>query len=603
MKHPILHTLLILFTLTIVSTRAYAWGETTSYVLDVPSEYTLNTIETGPTLALSGPGATLTYSVYTNTFLGIQGLGGIWVQVSTDGGRNFSDLVHDDVSTSNTTKTHAIDANVTHIRFITKTGATLKKVYSNVKVTRATTLATTTTTLDFGTVTNRRSASLDAHINYNNTTYQQQVTGTCTDPNFTVTPTAVDDTGEGKAIPVIFTPTSAGTHTGTVTLSMNGKTVSFQVTGVGQATYYTRATASATEGGQAYVSFTSFAEATATSATKNSGLTTASSASTTAFYRATANPRYEFVGWKRNLSDATYASTDAEFEAPAYTYNSESSANPTVVTYYAVFQEKPNVITLEPTSSTYDADTYETVTLHRTFLQGYNTIALPFDTDVQALTSRNSADDWVAQLTGVTYNQQDGFTLFFQQVPSGRIHAFQPYVLYLGQSVVDPSWTNITLAPAQPVSIAPTAGYSTTSAPDGSSYADWQMTSNFTAGFSMNGLYGIVNAAGALQRGGSTATLNAFTAYITPVSGAAGVKVQSAFTDSFGRTTIIRGLPASPSTPDAPSHPATSASPSHAADNGVFSLGGQRLSSPQRGINIIRDASGRYRKVVSSRTR
>ena len=601
MKHPILHTLLILFTLTIVSTRAYAWGETTSYVLDVPSEYTLNTIETGPTLALSGPGATLTFEAKKTT-LGAQGL---YVETSTDGGNNWTELsyISSSLGTSYKTFTYSISTNVTHIRFLTKFGSTLRKYYQNVKVTRATTLATTTTTLDFGTVTNRRSANLDASINFNNTTYNQQVTGTCTDPNFTVTPTTVGDTGEGQAVPVTFTPTSAGTHTGTVTLSMNGKTVTFQVTGVGQTTYYTRATASATTGGQAYVSFTSFAEATTTSATKNSGLTTASSASTTAFYRATANPRYEFVGWKRNLSDATYASTDAEFEAPAYTYNSESSANPTVVTYYAVFQEKPNIITLEPTSSTYDADTYETVTLHRTFLQGYNTIALPFDTDVQALTGRNSADDWVAQLTGVTYNQQDGFTLFFQQVPGGRIHAFQPYVLYLGQSVVDPSWTNITLAPAQPVSIAPTAGYSTTSAPDGSSYADWQMTSNFTAGFSMNGLYGIVNAAGALQRGGSTATLNAFTAYIPPVSGAAGVKVQSAFTDSFGRTTIIRGLPASPSTPHTPAHPATSTSPSHAADNGVFSLGGQRLSSPQRGINIIRDASGRYRKVVSSRTR
>ncbi len=595
MKHPILHTLLILFTLTIVSTRAYAWGETTSYVLDVPSEYTLNTIETGPTLALSGPGATLTFEAKKTT-LGAQGL---YVETSTDGGNNWTELsyINSSLGTSYKTFTYSISTNVTHIRFLTKFGSTLRKYYQNVKVTRATTLATTTTTLDFGTVTNRRSANLDASINFNNTTYNQQVTGTCTDPNFTVTPTTVGDTGEGQAVPVTFTPTSAGTHTGTVTLSMNGKTVTFQVTGVGQTTYYTRATASATTGGQAYVSFSSFDEATATSATKNSGLTTASSASTTAFYRATANPRYEFVGWKRNLSDATYASTDAEFEAPAYTYNSESSANPTVVTYYAVFQEKPNVITLEPTSSTYDADTYETVTLHRTFLQGYNTIALPFDTDVQALTGRNSADDWVAQLTGVTYNQQDGFTLFFQQVPGGRIHAFQPYVLYLGQSVVDPSWTNITLAPAQPVSIAPTAGYSTASATDGSSYADWQMTSNFIAGFSMNGLYGIVNAAGALQRGGSTATLNAFTAYITPVSGAAGVKVQSAFTDSFGRTTIIRGLPA------APSHPATSASPSHAADNGAYTLSGQHLSSPQRGINIIHDASGRYRKVVSSRTR
>ena len=210
------------------SINARAWGETTSYVLENAGGE-LNTIADGPAMALSGPGATLTYQVYTNTFLGIPGLGGIYVQTSTDGGSNWSDLAHDDVSTSNTTKTHSITTDVTHIRFKTKTGATLKKFYSNVKVTRATTLSTSTTTLDFGTVTNRRSSSLNAQINYNNTTYNQQVMGTCTDPNFTVTPTTVGATGENQAIPVTFTPTSAGTHTGTVTLTMNGKTVKVSI--------------------------------------------------------------------------------------------------------------------------------------------------------------------------------------------------------------------------------------------------------------------------------------------------------------------------------------------------------------------------------------
>lgn len=555
-----------------------AWGETTSYVLE-HSGGELNTISDGPAMVLTGPGATLTYKVRTNTFLGIPGLGGIYVQISTDGGSNWSDLAHDDVSTSTETKTHTINTNVTHIRFITKTGATLRKYYSDVKITRATTLSTSTTSLDFGTVTNRLSSTLNAAITYNNTTYDQQVTGTSTDPNFTVTPTTVGATGENQTIPVTFTPTSAGTHTGTVTLTMNGKTVSFQVTGVGQTTYYTRATASATTGGSAYVSFTSFDDATNTSATKNSGVTTAPNATATAYYRAEPHQRYAFLGWKRNISDATYVSTDPNFQTPAYTYDSESSGSPTVVTYVAVFEEKPNVITLEPTTTGYDTDLYETVTLHRTLLQGYNTIALPFDTSVEALTGRTGSDDWVAQLSAVTYNQHDGFTLFFQKIASGRIHAFKPYILYLSEQVVDPSWTNIDLPAATPDTITPSTGYTPAASPDGTtSYADWQMTSNFTAAFPMSGLYGIVNSSAALQRGSSTSTLNAFTAYITPPSGSAGIKVRSAFTDEFGTTTYISGLPAA--------DPSTNPSTNHSTPTDLYDLSGRRITTPRRGLFI-----------------
>lgn len=524
-----------------MTTPAGAWGETTSYVLENDGGE-LNTIETGPSLALTGPGATLTYQVRTNSFLGIQGLGGIYVQVSTDGGTNWSDLAHDDVSTTNTTKTHNISTDVTNIRFATKTGATLNKYYSNVKVTRATTFATSTTALDFGTVTNHRSNTLNAIVDYNNTTYNQQVTGTSTSPSFTVTATTVGATGTGQAVPVVFTPTTAGTHTGTVTLTMNGHSVSFQVTGVSQTTYYARATAVATEGGTARVSFTSFDEATNSSATATSGITTASSATATAYYRATPAQRHAFVGWKRALDDSGYLSTDADFQTTV-TYNSESSSAPTISTLYAVFEQKSNDITLEPTASTYDADLYEQVTLHRTLLRGYNTIALPFATNVTELTGRTSDDDWVAQLSSVTYNAHDGYTLFFHKIASGHISAFQPYVLYLGDEVVDPQWTNIDLPEASPVTLTPSAGYGAAVSPDGSSYADWQMTSNFTAALDMNGRYGIVNSAGSLMRGAAGSTLNAFTAYITPPPGSAGVKTRSAFVAPDGTTTIVDDLP------------------------------------------------------------
>ena len=538
MKQKLFHIILLALIALCLSIEAKAWGETTSYVLNAPNDVSKTpTSFSGTTFDtyedFTGPGDELTFKIYKQRL-------GVWrgmqVHCLINNSWQEYDITMETPGTSFGNDIHyTLPAGTTRIRLHLKVGCTLSYHIKDVKVTRATTLSTATTALDFGTITNRHSATLNATIDYNNTTYDQQVTGTCTDPNFTVTATSVGATGNDQAIPVIFSPTTAGTHTGTVTLTMNGKTVSFSVTGVGQTTYYTRATASATTGGLAYVSFTSFEAATNSSDAKNSGVTTETSASTVAYYRAVALQRYAFVGWKENLSDAAFVSTDAEFLAPAYTYDSESSSNPTVKTYYAIFEEKPNVTTLEPSDASYDADIYEQVTLHRAFPPGFHTLSLPFATDVQTLTGRSSNDDWVAQLASVTFNAYDGYTLFFEKVSNGFIGAFQPYILHLGQQLIDPSWTNVEVLEPQPVTITPVEGYA--------GCQDWQMTSNFTAAKDMNGLYGIVNAAGALKLGTSGATLNAFTAFITPPAGSAGVKTRSAFIDSDGTVTMVEGLP------------------------------------------------------------
>ena len=191
----------------------------------------------------------------------------------------------------------------------------------------------------------------------------------------------------------------------------------------------------------------------------------------------------------------------------------------------------------------HSAATYTRVFLSRTFASGYYSIALPFSTTVVALTGRAAnADDWVAQLETVTYSQADGYTLHFKKVTSGDITANQPYILHLGAAVTNPTWTNVEVEVADEMTVAAKAGYGDNVGAAGI-YSDWSMTSNFTPGMDMNGLYGIVNGAGGLKRGGSTAKLNAFSAYITPPAGSAGVKVQSAFTDEWGVTTYIKGVP------------------------------------------------------------
>lgn len=249
---------------------------------------------------------------------------------------------------------------------------------------------------------------------------------------------------------------------------------------------------------------------------------------------------------------------------------------------YTIQVVKP-VLVLDPTETpVIEYEDYSRVTLSRTLPAGYSSLALPFSTTITTLTGRAAnANDWVAQLETVTYSQADGYTLHFNKVMSGDITANQPYILHLGTEVVNPVWTNVTLSAATATEITASAGYGDNVGAIGI-YSDWSMTSNFTVGTSMNGKYGVVNSAGGLKKGGSSATLNAFSAYITPPTGSAGIKVRSAFTDEFGTTTYISGLPAADPSADPSANPSTN--PSTPTD--LYDLSGRRITTPRRGLFI-----------------
>ncbi len=235
-------------------------------------------------------------------------------------------------------------------------------------------------------------------------------------------------------------------------------------------------------------------------------------------------------------------------------------------------------LTMSPTDvPTYTPGNFRKVFFNREFsAAGYYSLALPFSTTVAALTGRAAnADDWVAQLETVTYSQADGYTLHFNKVSGGDITANQPYILHLGAAVTNPTWTNVTLSAATATEITASSGYGNNVGAIGI-YSDWSMTSNFEAGMSMSEKYGVVNREGGLKKGGSTATLNAFAAYITPPAGSAGVKVQSAFTDEWGVTTYIKGLP-------------DDGAESEACGDELYDLSGRRIDSrqqPTRGIYV-----------------
>ena len=329
------HIFIIIIAALAWSTEAGAWGETTSYVAERTSEESMMTNGAGSTITLSGPGATIYFQAKKQT----AATGGIYVQVSSDGSNwttpDGFDIVSS-LSTSYKDFDKSISADIKFIRF--KAHGTLHKYVRNVKVTRATTLSTSTSSLSFGNVTKGSSKTLNASVDYNNTTYNQQVTGSSTNGRFTVTATTVGATGTGQDIPVIFKPTAVGAHSGTVTLTMSNKTVTFNVSGTGVTTYYTQAQATASTGGKAYASWTNDSFTAATTSTKSSGTVSTTSASATAYYKAEAASGYVFKGWTWPNDSYTsgYVSTKVTDEY-TYAYDSESSDSPTIAAFKAWF--------------------------------------------------------------------------------------------------------------------------------------------------------------------------------------------------------------------------------------------------------------------------
>ncbi len=317
------------------------WGET-SYVLNytgtITLEYKLFQETYSSDLSLSGPGLQLNFQAKKSRSSALNG--GFSVQYY-DG--SWHDWESPSVSTTDYSNfgPYDVPANTTKIRFkIASTGSSYTKYVTNVKITRATTLSVSSTSpaLSFGNVHRGNNKTINAKVDWNNTTYNQQLTGSGP-AGYSVTATTMGEYGTGKAIPVTFTAsssTSLGAHNGNITLTMNGKTVTIPATANVVTTYYGRALATASTGGCAYVSFTSYDDATTESATTSTANTSNASESKTAYYKAVPSTNYEFVGWTLG-SDGNYKSTSAKY-GPSVTYSSEASGSPTDTRYKAWFK-------------------------------------------------------------------------------------------------------------------------------------------------------------------------------------------------------------------------------------------------------------------------
>ena len=208
----------------------------------------------------------------------------------------------------------------------------------------------------------------------------------------------------------------------------------------------------------------------------------------------------------------------------------------------------------------YTPDTYPLVNVIRSFKAGFNTLALPFSTTVQALTNGEDAEAFAASLTGATYNEHDGYTLYFKKLaPDEAMQPNIPYVLYLGQALENPQFQQAEVAAMEEQQVT---------------YSSWTMSSNYTLGRSMLGLYGVVNADSNIRRGGEGSTLNCLTAYLT-YEGSSDVKVSASYLEGDdGEMTDISGV----------------LNDSEIAH--IFNLQGQQLPNLQRGVNVLQMKDG-----------
>lgn len=120
--------------------------------LYAPDEQSIFTINVTDAIPLTGEGDQLTFEAYRQ----LGGVNYFYVQYSIDNGTNWSDLENPALTTSYAKYgPYAIPEGTTHIRFATKTGATLRKYIRYVQVTQKSYLTTTTTEVNVETLINR----------------------------------------------------------------------------------------------------------------------------------------------------------------------------------------------------------------------------------------------------------------------------------------------------------------------------------------------------------------------------------------------------------------------------------------------------------------
>lgn len=183
--------------------------------LEDNNEYSLSTIQTGPEFVLNGYPAVLTFEARKSTL----GINYFYVQQYI--GSSWSDVANPSLGSNYATYTYNLNRNATKIRFLTRTGATFKKYYKNIRVTRAHFIESNPTTMvingQFGTTTKKT-----VQLTYSNVQDEIQLNIIGNNPDFHVEPALISvecgDYGT-KNIFVSYTPSAIEPDTVTLNVS------------------------------------------------------------------------------------------------------------------------------------------------------------------------------------------------------------------------------------------------------------------------------------------------------------------------------------------------------------------------------------------------
>ena len=193
---------------------------------------------------------------------------------------------------------------------------------------------------------------------------------------------------------------------------------------------------------------------------------------------------------------------------------------------------------------TAEAGSYGTVTLNRTYNEGWNTICLPFGTAVSTFGTNAKAYAFTGYENGA---------LQFSNVTT--LTAGTPYLLYLDKNITSPlSVSNVTV-----VSEAAGVKYGT---------AEFQGTFALIAAPDMDGKWG-VTAAGKIGKGNASAFINGFRAYFELPDGATPARLAIS---EDGVSTVINDIT------------------TYEGQKNVYNLNGQRVETIKKGgLYIIND--------------
>ena len=260
---------------------------------------------------------------------------------------------------------------------------------------------------------------------------------------------------------------------------------------------------------------------------------------------------YAYSTDRVNWSDEVTVSATGEqtFTAPADgNYYLRITARNAYVDNFVGFTLNPNTLELNETEMPdLVEEFYETITLNRKFVAGWNTVCLPFE--ISNVTGFFGANAKAYDFTGYT---SEGALNF--QVTSA-LEAGKPYIVYVESAINDA------------IILSNTTVSSATASSTVQSSATFQGTYAPMAAGTMTGLYGVTSEA-KIAKGTASAHMKGFRAYFELPEGASA---RIAFFDEDGTVTYIGGV-----------------SVDELTNGTVYNMQGQRITSPNKnGLYII----------------